>query len=508
MPNEIAKFSGPANLTQSLAGTNALDDYLFIDREPSRSTYSDYVAITALQNADKSIGIRILDVKSGLTQNLTLPALGSANAIETVQQATSGNAAYSGNYRMVVAGDYSTASENLSIIGTLGDDVSIGPQSGTFVSSLTGGAGNDRLTGGTFGNVLQGGSGQNIIVARGSDSNYVRAFTADGGTDTITYSMPSAGTNLLQLTMPNATVRNWNFERKGNDLTGFVTDSNNSTYTFTIKDHYAGMPVKQILVYGIGYTNPNSGNAVSVGMDWTDAVSSSRSWLATAGSSAADQINLNAYAQRPGYYVFSNAGNDQIVARAGTPIYVLAGEGVDTVVYPGTASQYKVSITSSSRKSVTTPDSNTDTLILTERVKFADKTIAYDLAITESTGQAVALIGAVLGKDLLPLKKDLMTAVVGLFDQGISLPVLSGAVMRLPIWGGVLTPTNSSSDIASYLLTRVKGRAPTADELQAAVRAIDTQTQGQFLADLAASADNLKQVDLVGLAATGFDLGP
>lgn len=74
-----------------------------------------------------------------------------------------------------------------------------------------------------------------------------------------------------------------------------------------------------------------------------------------------------------------------------------------------------------------------------------------------------------------------------------------------PIWAGTLTPTNSSTDIATYLISRVYGRAPTASELGEAIRSLDSDVQGTFLANLALTQANIAQVDLVGLSKTGFD---
>jgi len=115
------------------------------------------------------------------------------------------------------------------------------------------------------------------------------------------------------------------------------------------------------------------------------------------------------------------------------------------------------------------------------------------------------LIGAVLGKDLMLSKRPLMGSVIDLFDQGYTIQQLAGALMRLPIWAGTLTATNSSTDIATYLLNRVNGKAPTAAELDAAVKSLDSEVQGTFLANLALTQANITQVDLVGLSRTGFD---
>jgi hypothetical protein len=115
---------------------------------------------------------------------------------------------------------------------------------------------------------------------------------------------------------------------------------------------------------------------------------------------------------------------------------------------------------------------------------------------------------AVLGKALLPLKEELMGTVIGLFDDGqFSMQQLAGALLRLPIWGGTLTPSNSNTDIARYLLRTVNRAEPTDAAVTAAANALSTESpaqQGTWLAALAQSAANQVQVDLVGLQSTGF----
>lgn len=154
-----------------------------------------------------------------------------------------------------------------------------------------------------------------------------------------------------------------------------------------------------------------------------------------------------------------------------------------------------------------------DTLLNIERLKFADISIALDTGATQSGGQAQLLLGAVLGKDLLAIKKPLVGTGIDLFDQGFTFQQLSGAIMRLDIWGllangGQASATNTQ--IANYLLTTVNKAVPDAGTLAAAVSAINSETgaaQGNFLSLLAASAANQTQVGLVGLAATGLEFG-
>ncbi len=199
------------------------------------------------------------------------------------------------------------------------------------------------------------------------------------------------------------------------------------------------------------------------------------------------------------------AGADTLIGGQGDDSLV-GGSGFDTVVLNFPRGAYTLS--ASGQTWVVTNTGGTDgrdQVSGVERLKFSDSWTALDLAAGDSTGSALLLIGAVLGKDLMLSKRPLMGSVIDLFDQGYTTQQLAGALMRLPIWAGTLTPSNSSPDIATYLLTRVNGRAPTAMELEAAVKSLDSEVQGTFLANLALTPANISQIDLVGLSKTGFD---
>lgn len=97
---------------------------------------------------------------------------------------------------------------------------------------------------------------------------------------------------------------------------------------------------------------------------------------------------------------------------------------------------------------------------------------------------------------------------IGLFDQGFTLPQLSGAFLRLPVWDVLTGHANpSNTNIANYLWTNVYGSTPSQSQLSSAAAALDSQTgelQGQWLADLAASSANQTHVNLVGVQQTGL----
>jgi uncharacterized delta-60 repeat protein len=197
---------------------------------------------------------------------------------------------------------------------------------------------------------------------------------------------------------------------------------------------------------------------------------------------------------------FSNAvGNDVINGGAGT----------DTLICGSNRSNFTLTKTSSGFTAHDiTGALGFDTLANVERIQFNDVNVALDLGVAQSGGEAVLLVGAVL-PGLLGLdssKQQLIGAVMALMDAGYSMRDLSGAALRLPIWDvltGQSMPTNAA--IATYLLTNVLGHSPDSTALAAAINALDTESfQGDWLANLAVSAEGQAHVNLVGLAESGL----
>jgi hypothetical protein len=189
-----------------------------------------------------------------------------------------------------------------------------------------------------------------------------------------------------------------------------------------------------------------------------------------------------------------------------------AKSGIDTVIYRGKYSEYKISFTGNSEVNVISRSSraDADTLINVERLEFFDKNIALDLAPTEAAGQAVLLLGAVLPGKLVydDSKQALLGSVINFFDQNFTLAQLSGAILRLPIWDVLTNKTApSTADIATYLVENVYSGTQTTAITIAAISTMNTEipeNQGNYLASLAASAANQIHVDLVGVQATGL----
>lgn len=205
------------------------------------------------------------------------------------------------------------------------------------------------------------------------------------------------------------------------------------------------------------------------------------------------------------------AGNESFTGGPGNDT-IDGGAGTDTCRYSSDRSAYALVKTSNGfRLTDQSGVEGVDALVNVERLSFHDVHVALDMGINQSGGGAALLIGAVLGHAALADKKPLVETVIHLFDFGLTLQQLSGAVMRLPVWDvltGAAAPNNES--IAAYLLTTVNGVAPSAAVLASAVAQLNAETdttQGNFLWHLAESAANQTQVGLVGLVTTGLEFG-
>ena len=203
-------------------------------------------------------------------------------------------------------------------------------------------------------------------------------------------------------------------------------------------------------------------------------------------------------------------GNDSLAGMEGDDL-IDGAAGIDTASYLTNRATFSVQKTSTG---VTVADlrgtEGVDTLQNMERVRFADRGLTLDMATNQNGGQAALLIGAVLGKAALSSKLALTGSVLDLFDHGSTLQELSGAVMRLPIWGVLANngaATASNSQIASYLLTTVNGQAPDTTTLSNAVTSLDLGPQGDLLWKLALSSANQTQIGLSNLASTGLEFG-
>ena len=263
----------------------------------------------------------------------------------------------------------------------------------------------------------------------------------------------------------------------------------------------AGVSISGATTSSYTLTQAEVGKVITVTASYTDALGMAESKISTPTSAVAANQTLAGGTASESFT--SGPGNDSIDGGAGT----------DTVIYGGSRTNFSLTkVGNGFTLADSTGTLGTDTLQDVERLKFSDGSIALDVGATQSAGQTVLLLGAVLPGTLVfdASKQALVGAVIDLFDQGFTLQDISGAVMRLPIWDvltGKSVPT--TRDIANYLLTNVNGVAPDPATLLDAVLALNSQTdyshgQGALLWHLAESTTNQTHVGLVGLATAGL----
>lgn len=219
-----------------------------------------------------------------------------------------------------------------------------------------------------------------------------------------------------------------------------------------------------------------------------------------------DSVIESARGTRWDDHIIGNAADNWLDGNGGNDL-IEGGDGLDWAIFHGRVDSIQIALTlDATGWDVVFKDGNSGSSQLSgvERLFLDDGAIALDLGTDDSAGQALLLIGAVLGRATALAAKPVLGVAVSLFDQGLSMQALAGSVMRLPIWGGVLTPSDSSGDIARYLLTVVNGRAPTDSEWRAATSLLDNGAPGRFLAELASSPANQLQVDLTGASLAGL----
>lgn len=357
-----------------------------------------------------------------------------------------------------------------TLVGEDGDDMLFG---GTGKDSLDAGGGNDTLQGGVGNDTLNGGVGSDTyLFGRGHGTDRIREIDVRGN-DVVQFDEDVLASDV--------TVR-----RQEMDL---IVKIKGTADGFVVVDFFQGDVGSGYQIDGMRFSN---------GTTW-------------------DVETVKALALRPGgedETLIGSVQNDTWTPGPGDDT-IDGGAGLDTASYLGNLIGYKLTLgaTTTAPSTVTHlhtafDGEGTDSLTNVERLKFAERSVALDVGASQNAGQAALLIGAVLGKGALTANPGLTGAVIGLLDSGLTLQALSGAVMRLPIWGDLANGgagAANNTQIATYLLSKVYGTTqPDSAVLASAVASLEHDPEGDFLWLLAQSQANQAQVDLVGLAQTGL----
>ena len=193
--------------------------------------------------------------------------------------------------------------------------------------------------------------------------------------------------------------------------------------------------------------------------------------------------------------------NNIIKGQPGTDFFD-GGVGIDTVVYSGPLEQYTLK-KSSARfvVSESTGSDDTDYLTSIERLQFSNAKLALDL--DGHAGDAVKLIGSLLGPKFIE-DKSLVGVVLGLLDQNYTKTQIASLGLSTPLYQS-LAGSTGNEDFVKYVFNNVVGRPPQPDELNTYLNMLSQGSTQAELAVLAADTEiNALRIDLVGLVQHGL----
>lgn len=188
-------------------------------------------------------------------------------------------------------------------------------------------------------------------------------------------------------------------------------------------------------------------------------------------------------------------GNDTLVGGTGND--TLDGEaGLDVAVFE--MNRAAGALSRAAWGSVLSGPEGTDTLTDIERLRFSDRSLAFDLDRGEAAGNTVRLIGAAFGTQYLT--PDTIGSVLDIFDSGYTLAGLSP--VAITVMG---SPGNA--DFVETIFRNVVGFNPSPDLQQSLVNLLESgaMTQAQML-EIAANLEiNEAHIGLVGMQENGVE---
>jgi Ca2+-binding RTX toxin-like protein len=360
-----------------------------------------------------------------------------------------------------------TAGTGSKLVGGVGNDPLTG---GNGSDTLQGGAGDDRLDGGAGDDVLDGGAGNDSLVGGAGNDILLGGTGADtmaGGDGADLYYVDDAG-DIVQETAANAAQQMAvsSGSRAGDALR--TVDAVVASISYSLRG----------FVENLSLAN-GAGNLAGTGNELNNLLT-------------------------------GNEGNNTLQGGAGNDT-VNGGAGLDTALYSGNLGDYQLTVGTGSNLNATLVDNRAvpgndgaDNLLNVERLQFADGKLALDLAPNQAAGKAVLTMAATLGS-FFPTQKAWAGTFLKFFDSGVS--IADGT--NLLVAAGIVAAFAGGSDNTSFVkfvYTNVNGSAPDAATLASLVSVLDNHstTQGQWMADMAASVANQVHVNLAGYAGSGW----
>ena len=203
--------------------------------------------------------------------------------------------------------------------------------------------------------------------------------------------------------------------------------------------------------------------------------------------------------------ITGTAANDTLTGTSGNDA-IDGGAGIDTLQLAGLASGSVSLSKTATGWTLSGSTIGTDTLTNVERLSFADKKIALDVAPSEHAGQALEFIG-VMAPSLVHTPS-IVGVVLGLIDGGMNMQ----GVFQLAIDIGLVNDiagSNSNAAVAQMAFRNVIGAEADAAVTDLLVSYMDgriaSYSQAAFLSTVAGMDVNQAHIGLIGLQQTGVE---
>jgi hypothetical protein len=199
------------------------------------------------------------------------------------------------------------------------------------------------------------------------------------------------------------------------------------------------------------------------------------------------------------------AGNDMIHGGADHGYCKIdGGNGIDTLIYSGNRADFAINQAASG---FTVTDNvgaaGVDTLLNLERIRFADATVALDIA--GNGGEAYRVYQAAFNR---PPDSIGVGFWISMLDHGVSLESVATGFVNSDEWARIYGASPTNADVVNKLYTNVLHRAPDADGAAFWTHTLDTKaaTLAQVLVGFSESQEN--QTGVIGVIGQGFAFTP
>jgi hypothetical protein len=203
--------------------------------------------------------------------------------------------------------------------------------------------------------------------------------------------------------------------------------------------------------------------------------------------------------------IFGNDANNLIHEWGGNDVIDGAG-GVNTVVFVGKRSDYNIRPSEVAKHWLVEAKNGamgSDDLTNVKFLQFADSKVILDVAGNPTT--AAKLIGVILGGSWVD-NTFISGLAMGILDNGYSPATLARLGLESAMFVG-MAGSSGNKDFYNLVHKNVYGALPDASTLQSMVSQLDSgrTTQADVVLQLADTAQNTKNIDLVGIQLQGFD---